>query len=88
MKNNSDAEHGRNAFEFRRMYFTFENNLTDDIKVRFRLEAAHDKYGSTSKINPFIKHAFVKWANLIPNHKIYLGIVETNAFKNAEDYWG
>ncbi|HOT96061.1 MAG TPA: hypothetical protein PLN61_14110 [bacterium] len=82
------AEKDRNAFQFRRIYFTFENNITDAIKVRFRLESESNGYGSTSKINPFVKHAYIEWSNLIPNHKLYLGISETNAFKNSEELWG
>lgn len=77
-----------NAFSIRRIYFTFENNLTKDIKTRFRLESSHGDFGEKAKINPFVKHAYLEWSNLIPNHKLYLGIAETNAFKNAENLWG
>ncbi len=87
-KNIVAAEKDRNAFQFRRIYFTFENNITQNIKVRFRLESEHGAYGSTAKINPFVKHAYLEWSNLIPQHKIYLGMAETNAFKNSEEYWG
>lgn len=82
------ATEGLNAFNIRRVYFTFENNITPNIKVRFRLESAHPKFGKSEKINPFVKHAYLEWSNLIPNHKLYLGIGETNGFKNAEGYWG
>jgi hypothetical protein len=78
----------QNAFQFRRIYFTLENSITESIKIRFRLESAHDEFGGTSKINPFIKHAYLEWSNLIPHHKLYLGIIETNGFKNTEAYWG
>ena len=88
LTNHDASEKDRNAFQFRRIYFTFENNITEDIKIRFRIESAHDKYGSEFKINPFVKHAFLEWSNLIPNHKIYIGLGETNAFKNSESYWG
>jgi hypothetical protein len=88
VKNSVPAEKDRNAFQFRRVYFTFENNINTDIKVRFRLESESNAYGSTSKINPFVKHAYIEWSNLVPNHKLYLGIAETNAFKNSEEYWG
>ncbi len=86
--NHSDAEKNRNAFSIRRVYLTIESTITPDIKMRFRLESAHGDYGSTSKINPFVKHAYLEWSQLIPNHKLYLGIAETNAFKNSETYWG
>lgn len=78
----------QNAFSFRRIYFTFDNAITPNIKIRFRLESAHNEFGSTDRINPFVKHAYIEWSNLIPNHQLYLGISETNALKNAEDYWG
>ena len=86
--NHKSGSKDQNAFQFRRIYFTFENNITKNIKIRFRLESASEKFGSESKINPFIKHAYLEWANLIPAHKIYVGIAETNGFKNAEAYWG
>lgn len=88
VRNSRSALADENAFTFRRIYFTFENNLTENIKTRIRFESAHNAFGSDSKINPFIKHAYLEWSNLIPNHSFYLGIAETNAFKNAESLWG
>ncbi len=78
----------QNGFQIRRVYFTFENNITENIKIRFRIESKHPKFGDTGPINPFVKHAYLEWAGLIPNHKLYLGIAETNTFKNAEGWWG
>lgn len=86
--NHDEAKEGLNDFSIRRVYLTFENTLAKDIKMRFRLESAHPKFGTSAKINPFVKHAYLEWANLIPRHKLYLGIAETNALKNAETYWG
>jgi len=88
MSHHDASAKAQNAFNFRRIYFTFENNITSNIKFRFRLESAHNKFGSTNKINPFVKHAYLEWTNLIPSHKLYLGMAETNAFKNTESYWG
>lgn len=88
LENHTEAAVDQNAFSIRRVYLTFENNLTQNIKMRFRLESAHDKFGTSNKINPFVKHAYLEWSNFLPSHKLYLGIAETNAFKNAENYWG
>jgi hypothetical protein len=88
MDNSAADEKFKDAFTIRRVYFTWENNLTADIKWRFRLESASNGYGNTTKINPFVKHAFLQWDNLIPNHSLFFGISETNAFKNSEEYWG
>ncbi len=88
LKNSVASEKDRNAFQYRRIYFTFENNITSAIKFRFRLESESNSYGSTAKINPFVKHAFLEWGKLIPQHTLQFGITETNAFKNSEEYWG
>ena len=88
VQNHTEDLKYENAFSIRRIYFTFENNLTENIKTRFRLESEQGEFGSSTKINPFVKHAFLEWSDLIPNHKLYLGISETNAFKNAEELWG
>ena len=88
VKNHDADQEELNAFSIRRVYFTFESTISKDIKTRFRLESAHGDFGSASKITPFVKHAYLEWSNLVPNHKLYLGIAETNAFKNAEELWG
>ena len=86
--NSIPAEKDRNAFTFRRIYFTFDNTISADFKIRFRLESESNSFGSTAKINPFVKHAYLEWSNLIPRHVLYFGISETNAFKNSEEFWG
>lgn len=88
LSNRIPAEQDRNAFVFRRIYFTFENNITEAIKVRVRLESESEKYGESKKINPFVKHAFLQWSGLLPGQDLYVGMIETNAFKNSEELWG
>jgi hypothetical protein len=91
LNNSAPALKYQDAFNIRRIYFTFENNITADLKFRFRLENEGGGYGTTyttGKFNPFIKHAYLEWSNLIPNHKLILGIQETNLFKNEEEAWG
>lgn len=88
LENSDTAVKDQNAFVFRRIYFTFDNAFTENITVRFRLESEHGKFGSAEKVIPFVKHAYLEWKNWIPNHSLYLGISETNAFKNSETLWG
>ncbi|MGQ9560226.1 MAG: hypothetical protein ACUVWA_06910 [Candidatus Oleimicrobiaceae bacterium] len=82
------AEKDRNAFVFRRIYFTFQNNITEAVKIRFRLESESEKFGEVKKITPFVKHAFLQWGALVPKHDLFVGLIETNAFKNSEELWG
>jgi len=86
--NNDVSEENYNGFQFRRIYFTFENNLNDDIKVRFRLEAETGKTTSSSLISPFVKDAYLQWANLVPYHKVLIGLSSPPTFTLSEGIWG
>ena len=88
LKNHSAINEDENGFLLRRIYFTFENQLTDNIKMRFRLDTKHEDYGEKEKLYPFVKHAYLEIKNIIPHHKFYLGISATNAIDNTQSYWG
>ena len=40
----------RNAFQFRRIYFTYDKKLADDFSVRYRLEAKDAGFGKGTKM--------------------------------------
>jgi hypothetical protein len=88
-----------NKFAFRRAYFTYENRINDILKFRFRLDAdntanitsidfAKASTKKDDKLRPFMKHLYLDWAGLLPNSSLKIGMVETQAFKVAEDRWG
>lgn len=82
-----------NFFAFRRAYFTYENNINDNLKFRFRTDAdavtALDKSGKPDdKTRPFIKNLYLEWSNFLPKSSIKIGMAETITFKLAEDRWG
>ena len=88
-----------NKFAFRRAYFTYENKINDNLKFRFRLDAdntanitsidfAKSSTKKDDKLRPFMKHLYLDWAGLLPNSSLKIGMVETQAFKVAEDRWG
>ena len=86
--NHDPSEENFNGFQFRRIYFTFENNLNPDIKVRLRLEAETEKTTSSSLISPFVKDAYLEWANLIKYHKVVLGLSSPPTWALSETVWG
>jgi len=88
LKNNEQTSKEMNGFLLRRFYFTFENQLTDNIKMRFRLDAKHADFGEKEKLHPFIKNAYLEWNNILPQHKLYVGISNANIIVNSQDYWG
>ena len=45
LENHDEAAEDLNAFSIRRVYLTFESSLAKNIKMRFRLESVHGKFG-------------------------------------------
>ena len=72
-------------FRFKRYYFTYDRKISDDFDVRYRLDADRTDDG---KARPFLKHAYISWANLVPDAKIYFGMQPTPNWEISEEYWG
>jgi hypothetical protein len=88
-----------NKFHFRRAYFTYENKINDYLKFRFRYDAdntanltsvdfAKQTTKKDDKLRPFVKHIYLEWSNDFLQSKVNVGMIETLAFKLAEDRWG
>ncbi|MFA6469172.1 MAG: hypothetical protein WCW35_09750 [Bacteroidota bacterium] len=69
-----------NGFQFRRIYFTYDNEISSTFSSRFRLE------GTTGA--PFIKDAFLKWSSIFSGSDLIFGIQSSPAFEVGESYWG
>ena len=78
----------RNAFQFRRLYFTAEKALSDDFSVRYRLEASDAGFGSGDRMKPFVKHGYLKWKKGLGNSDLYLGLTGTPIWAVSEELWG
>ena len=73
-------------FQFTRYYFTYDKKITDNLAIRYRLDADR---ADDDKMRPFLKHAYISWMNLIPDAKIYIGMQQTpNWSSYSEKYWG
>ncbi len=68
------------ALQFRRIYLTFDQEISSTFSTRFRLE------GTTGA--PFIKDAYIKWKGFAGGTDLMLGIQPTPAFEVSESYWG
>ncbi|MDA0333697.1 MAG: hypothetical protein O2782_00865 [bacterium] len=77
----------QNAFQLRRVYFTYDSNLSERFDVRFRLEANDAGFGSGSKMVPFVKNAYLKWKGALGGD-LYIGESGTPTWKLAETVWG
>ncbi len=83
-----DAElENNNGFIFRRIYFTYDHNLSGNLTTRLRLEMKHNgDLKSKSSMEPFVKDAYLKWS--MENHDLTFGISPTPTFKLISKYWG
>jgi hypothetical protein len=75
------------AFQLRRIYFTYDDEISEQFITRFRIEM--DNGGSVdSKINPFVKDAWLKWKNVFQGSDLIFGIQPTTAYEISENAWG
>lgn len=87
------------GFQFRRIYFTYDNDISSVFTSRFRLEAdqgalttgkkSTDGDGTyDGKISVFVKDAFLKWKNVFKGSDLTFGIQPTTAYDISEAAWG
>ena len=78
---------GRHGFWFRRIYFTYNNALSDTIKMRFRLETSSPgKFGESATLDPFVKDAYLSFK--IGQSSLIAGIQGPPSFEQVEGVWG
>jgi len=82
----SDIE-GRHGLWFRRIYFTYDNKLADNLKIRLRLEmASPGDFSSSSTMTPAVKDAYLDYKT--GGQSIMFGIIGTPTWGQIEDIWG
>ncbi len=79
----------QNGFWLRRIYLTYDADISDKLKARARLEMNSDgKFSNTAAtISSFVKDAYVSYQYL-PLHSLILGIQEHLSFANVEKFYG
>ena len=82
----------RNGFQYRRVYFTYEKDLSAELSMRFRLEMNGKSFPTdrqtTSKLEPYLKHGYLKWKPFGWRTNIYFGLSGTPIWRNVEKVWG
>ncbi len=76
------------AFQFRRIYFTYDNDISEQFTTRFRIEDDQSTSFSNGKVGNFIKDAYLKWKNVFAGSDLIFGIQPTTAFDISEGAWG
>lgn len=79
---------GRHGFWFRRIYFTYNNKLSDTVKMRLRLETTSpSKWATSALLTPFVKDAYLSW-NMGKGVSLVAGIQSPPSFGQLEGVWG
>jgi hypothetical protein len=79
---------GYNGFWFRRIYFTYDNKLSDSVKMRLRLEMnSPGDFTTSSDLKPFVKDAYLSFS-LGGSASLIAGIQGPPSFGLEEDTWG
>lgn len=76
------------AFQFRRVYFTYDYDFAELFTSRFRLEADEAALSSNGKTGVFVKDAFLKWKNAFGQSDLIFGVQPTPAYDVSEAAWG
>ena len=84
----ADEAPKRNAFQFRRLYLTYEEDIATDFAIRFRLEAKDAGFAQGEKMIPFVKHSYLQWKRVLGTADLYLGLSGTPTWAVAEKVWG
>lgn len=79
---------GLHGFWFRRIYFTYNNKLSDTVKMRLRLEmASPGNFTTSSTLDPFVKDAYLSF-RLGGGASLVAGIQGPPSFEKEESIWG
>ena len=76
------------GFQFRRIYFTMDYDVSEKITTRFRLETDQAALSSNGKISTFIKDAYLKYKDVFIGSDLILGIQPTIGLEIADNAWG
>lgn len=92
LKSHDAGLEDRNGFQYRRVYFDYDKELSDAFSMRFRLEMNGQSFPTSrqtsSKIVPFLKNGYMRWKQPKWRTNLYFGISSNPTWKNVERVWG
>jgi hypothetical protein len=76
-----------NGFWLRRVYLTYDNNLTNTFSMRFRLEMnTPGDFKTSATLVPFVKDAYL--TAKLGKHTLLLGLIGTPLYDTLDEFWG
>lgn len=77
-----------NGFQLRRIYFTYDYNISEKFSTRLRLSHEPKTYGSDDKLVLFVKDAYLLWKDIWRGSDFIFGIQPTPTWEVSEAIWG
>lgn len=78
---------GLNGFQFKRIYFTYDYNISKKFSTRFRLEGSQTELYGNSRIGVFVKDTYISWNNIFKGSDLTVGIQPTLAYTATDKIW-
>lgn len=75
------------GFQLRRVFFTYDYNISKKLTSRFRMEVDQKALSSDGKISNFIKDAYLKWKDVFDGSDIVVGLQPTLGYETQENIW-
>jgi hypothetical protein len=76
-----------NGFWLRRVYFTYDNAISDTFAMRFRLEMnSPGDFKTATSLVPFVKDAYL--TAKLGRHALLLGLIGTPLYDTLDEFWG
>lgn len=77
-----------NGFQIRKIYFTYDTDISNKFSTRFRLSAEPNTKLANGKLGVSVKDAYLRWKNIFPGSDFYFGLQPTPAFYTVANFWG
>lgn len=84
----ADSVKDVNGFQFRRIYFTYDQQIAESFDIRFRLEANDVTLTAKNLFGVFVKDAYIRWNNIFEGSSALFGISPTPGIEMTEKFWG
>ena len=84
----ADSVKDVNGFQFRRIYFTYDQQIAESFDIRFRLEANEVTLTTKNLFGVFVKDAYIRWNNIFEGSSALFGISPTPGIEMVEKFWG
>ena len=77
-------EYNADAFDMKRVYLKYSNNISDDLNFKLTYDVGRDD--NDTKLSSYLKHAYINYNQSFG--LISLGLIGTNSYGAQEKTWG